>query len=59
MFPTSSYLSSEMQGVCAQSFGPFQPFSLIFGVSKSHRLPSVGIAILNKESGVERLKYGV
>lgn len=59
MFPTSSYSSSEMQGVCAQSFAPFQPFSLMFGVSKRHRLPSIGTAILNKESGVERLKYGV
>ena len=59
MFPTSSYSSSEMQGVCAQSFAPFQPFSLMFGVSKSRRLPSVGIAILNKESGIERLQYGV
>ena len=48
-----------MQGVCAQSFGQFQPFSLMFGVSKNHRLPSVGTATLNKESGVERLKYGV
>lgn len=59
MFPTSSYSSSEMQGVCAQSFAPFQPLSLMFFVSIRHRLPSVGIAILNKESGVERLKYGV
>jgi len=42
MFPISSYSSSEIQGVCAQSLAPFQPFSLMFDVSKSHRLPSVG-----------------
>ena len=39
-----------MQGVCAQSFGQFQPFSLMFGVSKNHRLPSVG-------SNIEQRKW--
>ena len=39
-----------MQGVCAQSFGPFQPFSLMFGVSKNHKLPSVG-------SNIEQRKW--